>query len=59
MDNHDHDYSYAEKYHRHYDLEDLIDGLRADLNQAHERISQLEETLHEHQMAVPHAESGA
>lgn len=38
---HDHDYYYAEKYHRHYDLEDLIEGLRADLNAAHERIAEL------------------
>ena len=39
---HDHDYYYAEKYHRHHDLEDLIEGLRADLNAAHERIAELE-----------------
>ena len=38
---HDH-YDYAEKYHRHYDLEGLIEGLRADLNAAHERIAELE-----------------
>lgn len=32
----------AEEHHRHYDLENLIEGLRADLNQAFEQIAQLE-----------------
>lgn len=44
---HDHDYDYAGKYHRHHDLEDLIEGLRADLNAAYERIAELEQAIRE------------
>jgi hypothetical protein len=32
----------AEQHHRHYDLENLVDGLREDLNRALERIHELE-----------------
>jgi len=43
-DNHDH-YDYAEKYHRHYDDESAVRGLREDLGAAEERIRQLEDDL--------------
>ena len=39
-DGHDH-YDYAEKYHRHYDDESTVCGLRADLGAAEERIREL------------------
>ena len=32
----------AERYHRHYDDESTIAGLREDLSQAYERIAELE-----------------
>jgi hypothetical protein len=41
----------------HSDIWNYIDGLREDLGRAEERISQLEDTVREHQMAVPHPES--
>jgi hypothetical protein len=58
MADHRHDaydvYDVAREHHRHYDLEDLIEGLRADLNHARERISQLEDDFHDHDQSVPH-----
>src|SRR5262249_60952982 len=38
---HDH-YDYADRHHRHFDLENQLDGLREDLNRALERIRELE-----------------
>ena len=65
-DRHDHDNDYAEKHHRHYDDERTADQLRQDLAAAEKwirelevRLSELEATVREHQMAVPHAVSQA
>jgi hypothetical protein len=41
----------------HSDLWDYIGGLREDLGRAEERIHELETRLHDHEYAVPHAES--
>ena len=35
-------YGVAEQYHRHYDEENLIEGLRSDLNGLQDRIHDLE-----------------
>jgi hypothetical protein len=40
-------YGVAEEHHRHYDLENLIDGFREDLNRAVSRIGDLEDALAE------------
>jgi hypothetical protein len=48
---------YADRYHGHGDLESLIAGLREDLGRAEARIAELEERLHDHEQAVPHAEA--
>ncbi len=52
-------YDYPNRDHGHGDLESLIDGLREDLSRAEARIAELEERLHDHEQAVPHAESQA
>jgi len=43
-DDHDH-YDYAEKYHRHYDDESTVRGLREDLAAAEGRIHELADDL--------------
>ena len=40
-------YGVAEEHHRHYDLEDSAEGLRADLRRAEVRIGDLEDALAE------------
>ena len=40
-------YGVAEEHHRHYDLENLIEGLREDLGRAVARIGDLEDALTE------------
>ena len=51
VDEHQHSsydvYGVAQEHHEHYDLKNRIDGLRADLNGAHERIGWLEDQIAE------------
>lgn len=54
-DRHSHDsydvHGVAQERHEHYDLENLISGLREDLNRAYERIRELEDDRHSHEKA--------
>jgi hypothetical protein len=52
-------HDYADRNHGHGDLENLVAGLREDLGRAEARIYELETRLHDHEQAVPHAESMA
>ena len=45
--------------HKHGDIWAYIDGIAVALGKAEERIAVLEDRLHDHEFAVPHAESEA